>query len=203
MDRDAWDSRYAAPDLVWSATPNQFLEAEATGLTPGRALDVACGEGRNALFLGALGWQVTAVDFSAEGIATGRRRADEIGVEVDWVVADVVEWAPDPGAFDLVAICYLQLPRESLRTALGQSARALGPGGTLVAVGHDRSNLTDGYGGPQELSVLWTVDEIVSGIRSGIEDLVAERAEVVQRRVSTDAGERIALDTLVRARRPA
>ena len=192
---------------MWSATPNQFLEAEATGLTSGRALDVACGEGRNALWLASRGWQVTAVDFAAEGIATGRRRAEEIGVSVDWVVADVVEWEPEPGAFDLVAIAYLQLAVERMRSVLRHAVRALAPGGTLVAVGHDRANLTDGYGGPQESSVLWTAGEIVEGIGTGPldpgVDLIIERTEVVERHVATDDGERVALDTLVRVRRSA
>ena len=203
MDRHAWDERYGTSDLVWSATPNQFLEAEVTGLASGRALDVACGEGRNALWLATKGWKVTAVDFSAEGIATGRRRAEEIGVSVDWVVADVVEWEPEPGAFDLVAIAYLQLPEEPLRTVLGHAARALARRGTLIAVGHDRSNLIDGYGGPQYPDVLWTVEEIEQGIGAGGVDVSVEKAEVVDRRVTTDDGERVALDTLVRVSRSA
>ena len=202
VDQHAWDERYGTSDLVWSATPNQFLEAEAADLEPGRALDVACGEGRNALWLASRGWQVTAVDFSAEGIATGSRRAEEIGVAVDWVVADVVEWEPEPGAFDLVAIAYLQLPGEPLRTVLGHAARALAPRGTLIAIGHDRSNITDGYGGPRDPDVLWTVEEIVQGIGAGDVDIIGEKAEVVDRRVATDDGERIALDTLVRVARP-
>lgn len=201
MDRSAWDERYAGSDLVWSATPNQFLEAEVADLPVGRALDVASGEGRNALWLAARGWRVTAVDFSEAGIATGRRRADEVGVEVDWVVADVVEWIPEPGAFDLVAICYLQLPAEPLGTVLGHAGRALAPGGTLVAVGHDRSNLEGGYGGPQDLSVLWSADAIVDGVRSAEVELEVVRAEVVERQVRTDDGTRTALDTLVRISR--
>ncbi len=197
MDRGAWDERYAGSDLVWSATPNQFLEAEASELAPGRALDVACGEGRNALWLAGRGWQVTAVDFSEAGIATGRRRAAEAGVDLDWVVADVVEWVPEAATFDLVVVAYLQLPAAPLATVLGHSAAAVAPGGTLVAVGHDRSNLTGGYGGPQDAAVLWTAAEITAGLG----DLVVERADVVERRVRTDDGERVALDTLVRARR--
>lgn len=183
---------------MWSATPNQFLESEAADLAPGRALDVACGEGRNALWLAGRGWQVTAVDFSEAGIATGRRRADEVGVTVDWVVADVVEWEPEPAGFDLVVIAYLQLPAPRLATVLGHAVDAVAPGGTLVAIGHDRANLLDGYGGPQDPDVLWTVE----GVTTGLGDLDVVRADVVQRRVATDDGERVALDTLVRATCP-
>ncbi|MFO7589589.1 MAG: class I SAM-dependent methyltransferase, partial [Acidimicrobiia bacterium] len=185
MDRAAWDERYGGSDLVWSATPNQFLEAEASDLAPGSALDVACGEGRNALWLAGRGWKVTAVDFSEAGIETGRRRAAEAGVDVDWVVADVVEWEPEPAAFDLVVIAYLQLPAASLRNVLGHAVGALAPGGTLVAIGHDRTNLVDGHGGPQDPDVLWTVDEMVDGVVASGIDITIEKSAVVERRVTT------------------
>ncbi len=71
MDSRAWDERYAASELVWSSTPNQFVAAEVADLTPGRALDLAAGEGRNALWLAERGWQVTAVDFSLVGLDKG------------------------------------------------------------------------------------------------------------------------------------
>lgn len=202
MDRAAWDERYGGSDLVWSATPNQFLEAEASDLAPGSALDVACGEGRNALWLAGRGWKVTAVDFSEAGIETGRRRAAEAGVDVDWVVADVVERVPEPGCVDLVVIAYLQLPAASLRSVLGHAVGALASGGTLVAIGHDRTNLVDGSGGPQDPDVLWTVDEMVDGVVASGIDVTIEKSAVVERRVTTDDGERVALDTLVRALRP-
>ena len=64
MDRDDWNRRYAASDYVWTVEPNRFLVAEAGDLDPGRALDLACGEGRNAVWLAQWGWQVEAVDFA-------------------------------------------------------------------------------------------------------------------------------------------
>jgi 2-polyprenyl-3-methyl-5-hydroxy-6-metoxy-1,4-benzoquinol methylase len=63
MDAQAWDERYTASELLWSATPNQFVAAELSDLAPGRAVDLAAGEGRNALWLAERGWHVTAVDF--------------------------------------------------------------------------------------------------------------------------------------------
>ncbi len=73
MDRNAWDERYAGDELVWSAQPNRFLVAEVETLPPGRALDLACGEGRNAVWLAERGWDVTGVDFSNAGIDKARR----------------------------------------------------------------------------------------------------------------------------------
>jgi hypothetical protein len=68
MDADGWDRRYAGAALIWSAGPNRFVEKELADLPPGRVLDLASGEGRNALWLAALGWQATAVDCVAPAI---------------------------------------------------------------------------------------------------------------------------------------
>ena len=80
MDAAAWDERYAATALVWSAGPNQFVESELASLPPGRALDLACGEGRNARWLAERGWQVTAIDWSEVAVDKGRQVNDA----VDW-----------------------------------------------------------------------------------------------------------------------
>ncbi len=89
MDPTAWNARYAGSELVWSAEPNRFLPQEAAGLTVGRAIDLACGEGRNAIWLARQGWEVVGVDFADAGIDKARRLASDAGVAVEWVVADV------------------------------------------------------------------------------------------------------------------
>lgn len=198
MDREHWDERYATDELVWRAEPNVFLVGEVEDMAPGRALDLACGEGRNALWLADRGWRVVAVDFSAAGLAKGRRLADLRGVEVEWVEADVLEWRPEPGSFDLVIVMYLQLPAEDLRRVLGSATAALAPGGTLLVVGHDRTNLAEGFGGPPDPSVLYDPDQVAGDVAG----LTIERAERVRRPVETPEGVRVALDALVRARRP-
>ena len=90
-----WDARYAQKELVWTAEPNRRFAAEVDGLAPGRALDVACGEGRNAVWLAERGWRVTAVDLSSVGLAKARDLAAARGVEVDLVHADVLAWDPE------------------------------------------------------------------------------------------------------------
>ena len=95
MDARAWDERYAATELVWSAGPNQFVESELKDLRPGRALDLAAGEGRNAIWLAEQGWEVTAVDFSLVGLDKGRaalaQRPGGRDLHVEWVHADVLD----------------------------------------------------------------------------------------------------------------
>jgi SAM-dependent methyltransferase len=193
--REDWDRRYAEPELLWSASPNRLLVAETGDIPPGRALDLACGEGRNALWLAELGWRVTAVDFSGVAIEKARARASREGLDVDFLCADLLDYEPAPGAYDLVLVLYLQLVAEERRRVLSRAAAALAPGGTFLLVGHDTSNLTEGVGGPSDPRVLYTPDDIVADV-SGLEIVRAER---VLRDV-TDA-DRPAIDALVRARR--
>jgi len=196
MDRADWDARYAAADLVWSAGPNQFVEAETEDLRPGRALDLAAGEGRNAIWLAERGWQVTAVDFSRVALQKAAHLAVARGVAIEVVEDDVTMYAPDAGAFDLVVVAYLQTTARDRARWLRSSVDALAPGGTLLIVGHDRSNLDGGYGGPQDAAVLATPEEIAGALSA----LEIEKAELVERVVSTPDGDRVAIDHLVRAR---
>lgn len=202
MESEDWDERYRTAELVWRAEPNRWVAEEVAGLPPGRAIDLACGEGRNAVWLAEQGWDATGVDFSAVGLDKGRRMAAERGVQVTWVEADVRTWeAPSPA--DLVIVCYLQLPAGARRAALGHAAAALAPGGTLLVVGHDRSNLEHGVGGPQDPAVLYTPEDVVDDLQASGVTVVVQRAEVVRRPVDTASGRADALDCLVRAQRPA
>lgn len=202
MDREAWDTRYASADLVWSAGPNQFLVSEVAGLEPGRALDLACGEGRNAIWLAEQGWKVIGVDFSPVALEKAHRLARARLAEVTWEERDVVTWAPPEGAFDLVLVFYLQLPAALRRVAFVSAARAVAPGGTLLVVGHDTDNLERGWGGPQSAEVLYGPADVVTDL-AAVEGLLIGRAAQVERAVHTDDGPKVAIDVLVRASRPA
>lgn len=198
MGPEEWDRRYDTPTLIWSGGPNRTLEAEVAGLPPGRALDLACGEGRNALWLASRGWDVTAVDFSGRALAKARDRAAELALAVRLVEADLTEYVPEPGSSDLVIVLFLHLPAAERAVVLGRAAAAVAPGGTLLLVAHDLLNLTEGHGGPREPSILTTPEGVVAELPG----LVVECAERVRRSVTTDAGVATAIDTLVRARRP-
>lgn len=203
MDARAWDERYADAELVWSATPNQFVATELADLPPGRALDLAAGEGRNALWLAGFGWRVTAVDFSLVGLDKGRalqtREENGRDLHVDWVHADVLAYQPGPAPFDLTLIAYLQLPAEQRRAAVRTGFTALRPGGTLLVVGHDSSNLTEGTGGPQDPEVLFTAEEVLGDLDGErFEVLAAERVARLLPPLEEGQPERCAYDALVR-----
>lgn len=199
MDAVDWDQRYSERELVWSAGPNVFVAEVAGELPPGRALDVACGEGRNALWLAGRGWSVTAVDFSSVALAKARRWAKRTGGKVEWVHADVLDWQPAPDSFDLVVAAYLQLSGEAMARVLARATRALALGGRLLVVGHARLNRTKGVGGPTDPAVLYEPEDVVAWL-AGLEVV---RAEHVTRDVGTPDGLRQAIDTLVLAQRRA
>ena len=135
----------------------------------------------------------------ADGVGAMRRQGDPGRVEaadIAFVCADLLEYEPERGAYELVLVLYLQLPAAERRLVLSRAAGALAPGGTFFLVGHDLTNLRDGVGGPSDPEVLYTPDDIVAEVPG----LVVVKAERVLRDVA-DA-DRPAIDALVRARRP-
>jgi ubiquinone/menaquinone biosynthesis C-methylase UbiE len=187
-----WDERYAERQQ-WSSEPNALIAELLTGLPPGEAVDLAAGEGRHALWLAGLGWRVTAVDFSAVGLARG---AAQPGAErVSWVTADVTTWTAPPASQDLVVVAYLHLSQDDTVAVLTRAVGWLRPGGRLLVLGHDVANIDSGVGGPQEPAILHSVERLAPVA----ELLRVDRLEQVRR--ETPAG--TALDTLLWGRRPA
>ena len=198
MDASEWDERYCTAKLIWTAEANQFVAEETEHLPPGHALDLAAGEGRNAIWLAQRGWRVTAVDFSQVALDKGRALAGSLDVadRLEWICADVVAWTPPPDRYDLIVIAYLHLPAHDLRTALGHAVSSLTAGGTLVVVGHDEANLDGGAGGPQDPAVLYTPQKVTSIVAAA--DLTITKAVTVERHTANG----VALDTLVTATSP-
>ncbi len=197
MDAGAWDNRYAAAEQVWSVEPNQFVAAELAGLTPGRAVDLACGEGRNAIWLADRGWTVTGIDFSEVAVDRARSRAADR--DITWLVGDAL--TVELPRVDLAVLAYLQLPEDERRTAVRRALGALEPGGTLFVVAHDSTNLTEGTGGPQDPSVLYTAEDVLDDLAG--EPFTVVRAERVGRELAEDDDhggirEMTAWDALVR-----
>jgi SAM-dependent methyltransferase len=201
MDAEGWNERYRASELVWSAGPNQFVEAELGGLSPGSALDLACGEGRNAIWMARQGWRVTAVDFARAGLDKGKILGE--GLDVEWVCGDATTWSR-PTSYDVSLIAYLQLPAAERRAAVRNAYVSLRVGGTFLLVAHDTTNLTEGTGGPQDASVLMTAEDVLTDL--GGETFEVQRAGRVARQVGDGHGEEpaaTAWDCLVRVVRRA
>ena len=193
MDSEMWDARYADNELVWSREPNMFLPPLVDGLSPGTALDLACGEGRNAIWLAKQGWEVTGVDFSQVGVDKAKALSD--GLDIEWLVGDATTFTSD-AAFDLVVLFYLHLPGDETQSAFASAVGALKPGGTLFAVGHAVRNLTEGFSGPPIPELLWSVDRMASLI----EEL--DIVEVAERERPVPQEDAVAIDLVVHATKP-
>jgi len=194
MDQHAWDARYREKGgLLWTAEPNRFVVEVVAPLTPGTAYDLAGGHARNAVWLAEQGWDCTMVDWSEVAIEQGKALAAERGVTVGFEHADLLEWVPS-GTRDLVLVVYLHLPVEQRQAVWRSAVAAVAPGGTLAIIGHDSSNITEGWGGPQDARVLYTADEVASVVGGA---LTVTRAERVERPVEDEDGMHVALDNVV------
>jgi len=132
-----WDARYSEHDAMWSGRPNGRLVAEAAALVPGRALDVGCGEGADAIWLARRGWIVTAIDISDVALARARVAAESAGAAVEWICGDALRATLPARSFDLVSMQYPALPKAAGEAAVARLLATVRPGGLLLAVYHD------------------------------------------------------------------
>ena len=165
-DKDFWDERYRSAARIWSGEPNPQLVAEVAGRPPGRALDVGCGEGADAIWLARQGWTVVATDISSVALERGAQHARDtdpaLPARIEWRQADLLAGPPEPASFDLVSAQFMQLPPE-LRTRLFTGLiAAVRPGGTLLVVGHHPSDLATGVPRPHLPEVFYSADEIAA-----------------------------------------
>jgi SAM-dependent methyltransferase len=193
---EKWNERYASREMVWSITPNQALVEEIGHLSPGNALDLGAGEGRNAIWLASLGWHVTAVDFAENGLAKGRKVSAKEQLQLQWFCEDVTLFQPQKDAFDLVIMIFLQVPEADRRLVIQNSIDSLVTGGHFVYIGHDVTNIEQGIGGPQDPSVLCTPADVTADLPG----FQITRAEVVTREYEPGHGGpelNTALDALI------
>ncbi len=196
-----WEARYAERDQIWSGRVNPWLAEVAGALAPGRALDLGCGEGADALWLAERGWRTLGVDISDTALARASAEADRRGVtdRVCFRPMNLSDDFPD-GAFDLVSAQFLQslvrLDREGIFTA---AARAVAPGGLLLIVDHGAAppwakHIHD--------HVFPTVGEVLAGIdlEPGQWELV--RADALEREaVGPDGQQAVLIDNVIVLRR--
>ena len=174
---------------------------EIGSLAPGRALDLATGEGRHAVWLASRGWHVVAVDFSVVGLRRALERARADGHPIHPVLADVHTLRLPPARFDLVLAAFFH-PRPAERTALYPAmAQALAPGGSLVLVSYDRANLTEGTGGPQDPDFLLDPPVLAGELKALGLDVT--RADTVRARAPSADGQEVdVVNAVIHAVRP-
>ncbi|PPK97334.1 methyltransferase family protein [Kineococcus xinjiangensis] len=192
-----WDERYSTSERTWSGEPNGALVAETGGLAPGRALDVGCGEGADAVWLARHGWRVTALDVSAVALQRAQRQAEEAGVRVTWVHAGLVEADLPAGGFDLVSAQYPVLRKVPGAVAERTLADLVAPGGTLLVVHHDLGT-RHGHEGGFDPALYALPADVAAVLGDGWHVEVDERRP---RSISGGAGAHHVDDLVLRARR--
>lgn len=180
--KEFWDQRYAADDYAYGEAPNEFFRASLEGLTPGRILLPADGEGRNGVFAATLGWEVVSFDISDEGRAKALHLAEKKGVSIEYQVVSMDEVDFPPASFDAVALIYAHFPESVRRAWHRRISEWLRPGGRLImeafSKGHLPYVMADGrVGGPRDLSMLYTVEDIREDF-SGYREVMSEEREV-------------------------
>lgn len=202
MDAQHWDERYSSRDRLFSGNPNGVLVTEAADLAPGRALDVGCGEGADALWLAGRGWQVTAVDISRVALeraaATAAAAGAGVAGRVAWTQADLTTTPPPAGSFDLVSLQYFPLPVQADHVALRGLLDAVAPGGTLLFGGHDLTDHATYRHADFDPAAYYQPGDVVPLLGAGW------TVEVDERRTRTTAppeGTHHVHDTVLRARR--
>lgn len=202
FDQAFWDERYRSQAALWSGNPNRHLVAEVEDLTPAAALEVAAGEGADAIWLAGRGWEVTAVEISTVALERAAGHAAQAGSaiaeRIQWVHQDVLHWNPPRQRYDLVSAQYLHLPTELRRVLFDALASAVAPGGTLLIVGHHPSDLV-AVPRPQPPELFFTGDDIAAELDATSWDVVTN---MVAERSGTHDGHAVLLhDAVLRARR--
>jgi len=195
LDPTWWEDRYRSRDSLWSGRVNPTLAQVADALPPGTALDAGAGEGGDALWLAARGWRVTAVDGARTALDRGAAEATRRGLEVTWVQADLRTWTPTD-RYDLVTSHYLHA--EGGR-GWAWLAAAVAPGGTLLVVGHDPSEVGGPVPRPHLARLGHTADQVAADLDPA--DWVSVEPRVVERVATHDGAQVTVRDAVLLARR--
>ena len=172
--QDMWNNRYQESETVFGHEANQFLVEIVEDVDRGTALDLGCGQGRNALWLAESGFTVTGLDLSPVAIAQARARAAELGLDAAFESVDLLTWEPDGQEWNLVVLAYIHLPEQMRRAVHTAAQRAVAPGGTIVVIAHHLDNLGEGTGGPQRPDWLFTEEQLEDDF-SGLDIVRNER----------------------------
>jgi 2-polyprenyl-3-methyl-5-hydroxy-6-metoxy-1,4-benzoquinol methylase len=202
LTAEFWDAKYEASTRVWSGRPNQRLVEQVSDLVPGRALDVGCGEGADAIWLAEHGWEATAVDVSTVALDRTAVHAIDRGVDdrLEIGMYDVMADQPhlEEQAYDLVAVQFLHVPRPDLEPMLHRVAEAVAPGGQLLVVAHHPDDVASGVRPSHGPGLLFEPEQVLAALPAWH----VEVAQAPTREQQVDGRTVTVKDTVVRLTRP-
>ncbi|MEZ5246118.1 MAG: class I SAM-dependent methyltransferase [Acidimicrobiales bacterium] len=181
---EMWEGRYGGDDFVYGTEPNDFLVESVADVAPGDVLCLADGEGRNGVYLASLGHRVTSVDLTRAGMSKAARLADERGVDLTTVVADLADFDLGTERWDIIVSIFAHTPPDIRRRIHAGIAVALRPGGVLVLEAYTPDQIGRGTGGPPVPELTMTLE----GLREELIDLTFEVGREIVRRVVEGSG---------------
>ncbi|NQU85437.1 MAG: class I SAM-dependent methyltransferase [Mariniphaga sp.] len=164
--KEFWDQRYSSEDYAYGVEPNAFYKEEVSKLKPGKILFPAEGEGRNAIFAATLGWEVAAYDVSTEGIKKAENLAKKNNVEINYKNASHESFQAEPESFDCIVLIYAHSAPGKRQLLHQKLAGFLKPGGTLILEGFSKQQLKNNTGGPRNIDMLFSVEELKDDFRN-------------------------------------
>ena len=184
-----WDERYAEDDYVYGTEPNDFLRAAVANVPRGRALCLAEGEGRNAVFLAQQGFDVLAVDSSAVGLQKAQRLAEDREVQIETLVADLADYAIEPDSWDLIVSIFCHLPPDVRRRLHAEVVAGLRPGGVFILEAYTPAQLEWGTGGPPTAELMMKREALTEELEGlEFEEAVERERDVIEGRFHTGRG---------------
>jgi SAM-dependent methyltransferase len=166
MDSSYWDAKFDTDDYIYTTIVNRFVKEYCEPLIAkqpkGKMIDLAGGEGRNAVWFSEQGWQSENIDWSKTALSKSLKLAEERGVAALHFahIADATGFESVLTPVDIGVVAYLQVPHEDLADALDTLVENVRKGGHILGVWHARENLADGYGGPRDVAVLPSVESL-------------------------------------------
>ena len=199
--RAFWDERYSTSERIWSGRPNPRLVEHVSGLAPGTAIDVGCGEGADVVWLAARGWEVVGVDVSGVALDRARQHALEAKVadRTSWVRADLVAGEALPGTADLVSVQFLHLPESVFASVYAGLAAAVRPGGRLLVTGHHPADAATGLRNERLAHLLFAPEQVTALLDTS--DWEIRVADAPTREVESEGGPVTVTDSVVLAKR--
>jgi SAM-dependent methyltransferase len=193
-----FDALYGGDEPIWSGEPNGALIDEMADVQPGRALDVGCGEGADAVWLAQRGWQVTALDVAAAALERAEQHARQAGVQVRWLHRGLLEAPLERESFDLVSAQYPALRHTADEAAIRALLDLVVPGGTLLVVHHADIDLDEARAHGVDPALYVSPDDVRSALDESWMVLVHDRRP---RRISGGAGAHHSHDLVLRAQK--